>query len=117
VDTFDDSQAVLAEDLSKFESERDDLSHALDLDGSVLFEDQLGKEESLVEAGVLANAVNVGLVELGTLGRHAECGDLLSILNSFFWNNEQEVDQQLWHVSSYSPSFQQLPQELHSLHS
>jgi hypothetical protein len=49
VDGLDGGIAVLGEDLREFESQGDALSHALDLNGSVLFEDKFGKEKSLVQ--------------------------------------------------------------------
>jgi len=38
---FDCGKTILGEDLAEFESQTDALSHTLDLDGTVLFEDQL----------------------------------------------------------------------------
>lgn len=46
----DVGQSFFAEDLSCFEDEGDTFSHSLDLQVSVLFEDELAEEQTLVES-------------------------------------------------------------------
>lgn len=70
MDFGDVGKSIFVEDLCCFEDERDALSHAFDLEVSMLFEDQFAEEESLVESRLFANAVDVVLVELGCLSLH-----------------------------------------------
>lgn len=69
-DGLDVGQAVLGEDLPEFADEGDALSHALDLDLAVLQEDQLRKEDALVQSGSPSHSIDLGFVELGGLSRH-----------------------------------------------
>jgi hypothetical protein len=64
LDGLDGRVAVLGEDLGELEGERDALAHALDLHAPVLFEDQLGQEEALVQPRAATDTVDVVLVEL-----------------------------------------------------
>lgn len=48
LDLFDGGVSVFAEDLGELEGERDALSHTLDLNIGVLFDDEFGQEQSLV---------------------------------------------------------------------
>ncbi len=70
LDALDGCVAVLGEDLAELEGQRDALAHTFDLHGAVLFEDQLGEEEALVESRAAADAVDVVLVELMSLLGH-----------------------------------------------
>jgi len=70
LDAQDIGVPVFGEDLGHLEGERNALSHGFDVDLSVLFEDKLGEEEPLVQLRALADAVDVGLVELLGGGRH-----------------------------------------------
>lgn len=63
-------QPVLGEDLSEFEDEGNALSHALNLDLAVLQEDQLGKENALVQSGAPSYSIDFVFVELLGLPRH-----------------------------------------------
>lgn len=70
-DRLNVGQSVLREDLPEFADKRDALSHALDLDLAVLQEDQLRKEDALVQSGGPSDSINLGFVELGALSsRH-----------------------------------------------
>ena len=65
LDGLDVSESVFGKDLGSFEDEGDGLSHALDDEITMLFEDEFGKEDTLVQFGLLADPVDVGRVELG----------------------------------------------------
>jgi hypothetical protein len=67
VDSFNGGIAVLGKDLRELEGKRDALAHAFDLDFAVLFDDELGKEEALVESAGLADSVDLVFVEFGLL--------------------------------------------------
>ena len=62
-DLVDDCVSVLGKNLGKFEDERNAFSHTLNLHTAVLFDDELGEEETLVELAGPAHSVHVGLVE------------------------------------------------------
>lgn len=69
-DGLDVGQSILRENLPEFADEGDALSHALDLDFAVLQEDQLRKEDALVQSGGPSHSIDLGFIELGGLSRH-----------------------------------------------
>ena len=56
--------------MGELECKGDGLTHGFELDSSVLFEDEFGEEDSLVEPRIPANPVDIVLIELMNLGRH-----------------------------------------------
>lgn len=72
-DVLDGGETVFGEDLSKLADERDGFSHTLDLSRPMLFENKLGKEQSLVQSCVSSDSEDVGFVELRALGTHLDC--------------------------------------------
>lgn len=67
LDGGDGGVSVFGEDLCHFEGEGDALAHGFEVDVPVLFEDELGEEQGLVESARLTNPVDVVLVELDGL--------------------------------------------------
>lgn len=72
VNRADGGQAILLQNLWELGNQGDWFTHTLNLDASMLFEDQLGQEDTLVESWVSSDSVNVGGVELGAFGGHVE---------------------------------------------
>lgn len=62
-DLVNDGVSVLREDLGKFEDQGNAFSHTLNLHTAVLFDDEFGEEEALVQSAGSAHSVHVGLVE------------------------------------------------------
>ena len=59
---------VFGQDLWQLADKWNGFSQTLDLDISMLFEHELGKEEAFIEPAGSANSINVVFVELGLLG-------------------------------------------------
>lgn len=61
---------VLGEELGDLGDKGNAFAHAFDLDGGMLFEDELAQEQPLVEPRVAPDSEHVGFIEFGVLPVH-----------------------------------------------
>ncbi len=69
-DVLNGGQTVLDEDLSELADKWDAFSHTFNLSRPMLFDDKLGKEQSLIQSCISSDSENVSFVELWALGSH-----------------------------------------------
>jgi len=69
-DVLNGSQIVFNEDLSKLADKRNSFSHTFDLSRPMLFDDKLGKEQSLVQSCISSDSEDVGFVEFRAFVTH-----------------------------------------------